>query len=231
MIDRRESDNFFTYTSGRWLWDEEYQLKQRTIQFDVEALKAAAAHAVDADSCVEMLKYREGNFNKIFLLKMDNGVELIARIPHPNAGLPHFTTASEVATLSFLRNHLKINVPKVFDWCSNRASTPVGAEYILMERVSGVELSTRWETLNDADRTLFLKDYFPIEKKLSEIEFPKYGSLYFKDDVQNVSNSDVIFDQYVVGPTTSLAFMNGKDNDMDTDRGPCISDQYNRANN
>ena len=49
MIDRRESDNFFTYTSGRWLWDEEYQLKQRTIQFDVEALKAAAAHAVDAD--------------------------------------------------------------------------------------------------------------------------------------------------------------------------------------
>jgi aminoglycoside phosphotransferase (APT) family kinase protein len=87
-----------------------------------------------------MSKLGEGNFNKIFLLKMDDA-EVVARIPHPNAGPPHFTTASEVATLFFLRNHLKINVPKVFGWSSNASSTPVAAEYILMERASGVELS------------------------------------------------------------------------------------------
>ena len=99
-----------------------------------------------------------------------------------------------------------------------------------MERVSGVELSTRWETLNDADRTLFLKDYFPIEKKLSEIEIQSMAVCTSKT-MYRMFEFDVIFDQYVVGPTTSSAFMNGKDNDMDTDRGPCISDQYNRANN
>ena len=170
-----------------------------------------------------MSKLGEGNFNKTFLLKMDNGAEVIARIPHPNAGPPHFTTASEVATLCFLRNHLKINVPKVFGWSSNSSSTPVGAEYILMERASGVELSTRWETLSDADRTRFLKEFFPIEKKLAEIKFPKYGCLYFKDDLLNISKSDVIFDQYVIGPTTSLAFWNEK-SDIDVDRGPCKSD-------
>jgi len=219
FVDR---NNFFTYTSGRWLWDEEYQLKQRSIRFDVQALAAAAAQSVVADSCVEVSKLGEGNFNKTFLLKMDNDVEVVARIPHPNAGPPHLTTASEVATLSFLRNHLKINVPKVFSWSSNASSTPVGAEYILMERANGVELNSRWETLSDADRTRFLKEYFPVEKKLAEIKFPKYGCLYFKDDLPNISESDVIFDQYVVGPTTSLAFWS-ETSDIDIDRGPCKS--------
>jgi hypothetical protein len=46
---------------------------------------------------------------------MDNGSEIIARIPHPNAGPPHLTTASEVATLTFLREQLQTDVPKVFD--------------------------------------------------------------------------------------------------------------------
>lgn len=220
LVDHEGSDDFFTYTSGRWLWNEEYQLKQRSIHFDVQALQETAAHVTGANSCVEMSKLGEGNFNKNFLLKMENGIELIARIPHPNAGPAHFTTASEVATLSFLRDHLKINVPKVLGWSSKSSSTPVGAEYILMERAKGVELSARWETLDDADRARFLKELFPIERELAEINFPKHGCLYFKESLPNISNSDVIFDRYAIGPTTSLAFWN-ETGDVDIDRGPC----------
>lgn len=43
----------------------------------------------------------EGNFNKAFLLTMDDGNEVIAKIPCPNAGPRLLTTASEVATLKF----------------------------------------------------------------------------------------------------------------------------------
>lgn len=34
---------------------------------------------------------------------MDNGYEVIAKLPNPNAGPPHYTTASEVATVNFVR--------------------------------------------------------------------------------------------------------------------------------
>jgi hypothetical protein len=33
---------------------------------------------------------------------MDNGKEVVAKIPNPNCGQPHFTTASEVATMQFV---------------------------------------------------------------------------------------------------------------------------------
>lgn len=34
---------------------------------------------------------------------MNDGNEVIAKVPNPNAGRPHFTTASEVATMDFVR--------------------------------------------------------------------------------------------------------------------------------
>jgi hypothetical protein len=43
---------------------EVYQLKQRTISFDVLALQEAAVRSVSARSCVQMSKLGEGNFNK-----------------------------------------------------------------------------------------------------------------------------------------------------------------------
>lgn len=48
------------------------------------------------------MKFQEGEYNKVFLLILDNGAEIIARIPNPNAGPSHYTTASEVATMDFV---------------------------------------------------------------------------------------------------------------------------------
>ena len=61
-----------------------------------------AAEAVGSKSCINITKYPDGMYNKTFLLTMNNGVEAIAKLPTPNAGLPHFTTASEVATMDFV---------------------------------------------------------------------------------------------------------------------------------
>jgi hypothetical protein len=48
------------------------------------------------------MKFREGQYNKVFQLIMDNGAEVVAKIPNPNAGPAHYTTASEVATVDFV---------------------------------------------------------------------------------------------------------------------------------
>jgi hypothetical protein len=49
-----------------------------------------------------MTKIPEGLYNKMFFLKMENGREVLGRIPNPNAGHPQLVVASEVATLDFV---------------------------------------------------------------------------------------------------------------------------------
>jgi hypothetical protein len=55
---------------------------------------------------VQVVKISEGQFNQVFLLTMDDGREVIAKLPNPNAGRTHFTTASEVATMNFVHRPL-----------------------------------------------------------------------------------------------------------------------------
>src|SRR5208282_997664 len=132
---------FYKYTSGRFLFDEDVQLRQRYKKFSVPALKDVAAKAVSASSCQSITKPSEGWSNKVFLLTMDTGKQIIARIPHPQAGSAHYTTASEVATMHYLRKKLNIPVPRVFAYSSNSRNA-VGSEYIIMEKVDGVNLSS-----------------------------------------------------------------------------------------
>ena len=97
-------EEFFRYSSGRWIWDEEQQLRERFRKFNVPELQHVAAESVGARACVSMTKLAEGSFNKIFRLIMDNGKVAIARIPNPNAGPEYYTIASEVATMDFVWN-------------------------------------------------------------------------------------------------------------------------------
>lgn len=48
-------------------------------------------------------KCAEGLHNKGFILTMDNGCEVFAKLPNPNAGPARFTIASEIATRKLVR--------------------------------------------------------------------------------------------------------------------------------
>ena len=95
-------EHLFQYTSGRWLWDEEQQLRDRYKVFNVAELQSLAAKAIGSDGCISITKLGEGGYNKVFRLVMGDGRAVLARIPNPNAGPPFNTTASEVATMEFV---------------------------------------------------------------------------------------------------------------------------------
>lgn len=65
-------------------------------------LARIAAQSVGSQSCRKVEKYQEGRCNKIFLMTTEDGKEVIAKVPQPNAGHPYFTTASEVATMDYV---------------------------------------------------------------------------------------------------------------------------------
>ena len=95
-------DTLYGYTSGRFLWEETSQRAWRWLEFTVDELAHIAAKCVGSQPCVQLSKLPEGSFNKTFLFTMSDGKEVVAKLPCPNAGLAHFTTASEVATMDFV---------------------------------------------------------------------------------------------------------------------------------
>jgi hypothetical protein len=100
--DLQYGQDLFNYTRGHFVCNEKHEMLQRHVRFDVNELARCAAEAVGAKTCVGIAKYPDGMYNKSMLLTMDDGSRVVAKVPNPNAGLPHLTTASEVATMDFV---------------------------------------------------------------------------------------------------------------------------------
>ncbi|KAK2760891.1 hypothetical protein FQN54_002131 [Arachnomyces sp. PD_36] len=210
----------FNYSSGRWLWDEANQLRRRYQPFDIEQLKQTAAKSVNAKSCISMTKLSEGSYNKAFSLIMDNGVQVVARIPNPY--LPQrVSTASEVATLDFLRNELEIPVPQVFAWSSDK-DQPVGAEYIIMEKAPGQELWKSWPSMDVSEKVDVVSQLAKIQAKVCSVDFKYYGSLYYRgtDDHQHIPG---VPSRFCIGPSSAIQFWEADRTAIDKYRGPWSS--------
>ncbi|KAJ9214015.1 hypothetical protein DTO166G4_4460 [Paecilomyces variotii] len=163
-------EDFFRYTSGRWLWDEERQLRDRYRRFNVRKLQEISANSIGSEKCVSMIKVAEGGYNKIFRLIMDDGKVAIARIPNPNAGPKFYTTASEVATMEFARTVLDIPVPRVYAW-SAVDDNSVGSEYIIMEEAAGTPLENGWEALTPRSKLEVMREIAKLEQKMLSLSF------------------------------------------------------------
>lgn len=208
-------------------------MAERYVRFDVSELMRIAGKAVGREQCTDIVILTERGFNKIFLLTMDDGYEVIARIPTPIAGPSHYTTASEVATMDFLRTRLKIPVPKVFAWASRiDSSNPVGAEYIIMEKMRGETLSSLWKSLSQKQLVEVIKDLVGIEDRILSTSFPSYGSLYYKQDLEgkfqqfrpcDQNAEDLLSANFCIGPIVDRSFWANERGQMTLDRGPCLS--------
>ncbi|KAL8992780.1 MAG: hypothetical protein Q9188_007499, partial [Gyalolechia gomerana] len=164
-------------------YNEPIRLAERYLKFNVEGLKSVAASAVGRGEgdVASLSKLAEGGFNRTFTITMRDGLELIARLPYPITVPKRYATASEVATIQFAEHH-GFPVPKIYDY-STTAANPVGAEYVIMEKVSGKPLRTRWHSLTLDDKCKVLDQLVQVEAALFSIELPASGSIYHKTDL------------------------------------------------
>ncbi|EAW12144.1 uncharacterized protein ACLA_061040 [Aspergillus clavatus NRRL 1] len=184
-----------------------------------------------------MEKLGEGSYNKSFKLTMANGKAVIARIPNPNAGPSFWTTASEVATMDFLRNILHLPVPKVLAWNATvDAANRVRAEYIIMEHAAGKNLADEWHEMELELKARTMKDIVNIQQKLLSVRFSGYGFLYYRRDAPASSQPatadgdglspqlrNQIAEQFSVGPVVDTSFWYKERGHMEIDRGPWTS--------
>ena len=199
-------EDLFRYTSGRWIYNETKRLEERRLDFNVPALIEVATAAVNRprDQFQSICKLAEGGFNRVFELTMQDGLKVIARLPYPSTQPKTLATASEVATMDLVRKY-EIPTPKIFAYSAD-ASNSVGAEYMIMEKVSGRCSGDIWYDLPHDERVKILRQIVGIEAKLFAIPLPAYGSIYYDKDLPNHFERVQIEDdkKLCVGPDVSL---------------------------
>lgn len=110
--------------------------------------------------------------------------------------------------MDFLQTVLKLPVPEVLTY-SATSDNPIGAEYILMERVEEESLFSRWLSLTTDEVKDFRTQIADMERKIFDSHFPAYGSLYYKKDLDREPQIPAV-ESFVIGPVSAQQFCHGE---------------------
>jgi aminoglycoside phosphotransferase (APT) family kinase protein len=220
------------------------RLRERRRVFDIPGLFRIIAKALPCktEEIVGFRKLGEGGLNRTFLITLDTGFQLVARIPYRILIPKAYALASEVATMDFLRSK-GLPIPKVYVY-SFTSKNEAETEYILMEYAEGVDLSQIWFDLKE-DEIISLKDQLAkVESTMMSISFPAGGSIYYARDLKELSgnegipleedNEGIPLDEQIesislekvrfcIGPDVSVPLWYGRREQLDVFRGPCTS--------
>jgi hypothetical protein len=167
------------------------------------ALVSAASKARDGLQCIvpalersakgqlnlELIQSQMGGQNCHVDIEFEDGTVWLARIRLDDPLLPPKPTRtyifmSEIATLRFLEK-TGVPAPKVYTYAAESSVNPVGASYMLMEKLPGVPL--QWDEATSEQRTKVMGQLVDIFLKLEKRPLPTSGSLCLNHNVPKVS--------------------------------------------
>ena len=241
---KHANDKLFRYTSGRWMYvlyhfpkqrqfqilicrsyNEHLRLAERYHKFNIPPLLEITANACNRQTTdiTSFTKLSEGGFNRIFQLTFSDGKCVLARLPYPTTMPRYYTVASEAATLDFLRGH-GIRTPEVYVYCSRAGEggdgNPVGAEYIIMEKLDGIPLGEVWYTMTPDEQFKVMRQVVELEARIMGFDLPAFGSIYYQKDLPTERNVP-LEGAFCIGPMAHWSWWNGGRSNLNIDRGPC----------
>lgn len=173
---------------------------------DIPTIETFSKHYFSLPADVTL--FSEEDFRKSYLINISDGKpypsQYLLSVSSPFAE-PFYETASEVATLSYLREHTTIPVPRVI----SHRSTPVNelaCQWVLMELAPGVPLKAVWEDMvqETKDKVKEAVTRFVHELRDPKRHFTAFGNLYFRKDIEafdsQIRVSSMKDDAYVIGP-------------------------------
>lgn len=121
--------------------------------------------------------------------------------------------------------------PRVFAWSSRERENPVQAEYIVMEKMPGIELEKVWEDMTGRQKYEIVKQLVGFERSFTATRFTSFGSLYYAQDAPELTGNDLLCvnedgtetkcSEFAIGPTNNRMFFDEGRGTVDVDRGPC----------
>ncbi|KAF8551387.1 hypothetical protein OG21DRAFT_1524492 [Imleria badia] len=108
----------------------------------------------------ELKRLAEGGYHKVYDVLQEDG-----------------TSPGVVATLKYLAAQTQIPVPQVYTWNSD-ASNPVGAEYMIMQKMPGISADIRWDTLSMDVKERVVSQVAEYLRVMFALHFDHAGALY-----------------------------------------------------
>ncbi|PPQ69885.1 hypothetical protein CVT25_005590 [Psilocybe cyanescens] len=179
--------------------DDDFYNSHVRVGIDSRALVYAAMHAFSCTLVPEVEYSRGGSFNVLFIMQFPDGFKVVARIPRQEGraqGRVEFT----VAMMTMARYYQDIPVPEVYAWHPTNDNA-VGAPYMLIEWVEGIEPWTQWYNLSGDDRSVLLDElalYHTVFAK--PLPFRGIGSVYFAEHHAEAQISFKDSSAYRLGP-------------------------------
>lgn len=225
-----DTKNFFKYSWGRWLQNDEKERAARETKFDLKGMVDVIKEKVDyfktspenAELEVKTITpYHEGKHHKIYLVTMSDARSYVLRIPY-SIGHKEYREArmkSEVATVDFLKKKVDATIPSVIAWSPTKENR-LESEYMILDYVKGEALMKSWlpGSLDVKAKSGVIQPLVNFMNQISSIKFNKYGSLYFSQDVAKELQTDLpydgetdpeLIDRWRIGPTVESRFWKG----------------------
>ncbi|XBW35749.1 hypothetical protein QEN19_001319 [Hanseniaspora menglaensis] len=180
-----------------------------------------------------MESFHEGKHHHIFKITTNQEKKFILRIPYPKDSDHVIATRlrSEVATQDFAQLKLNIPVPKIYAYGATKLG-PVKSPFILEEFIEGELLMKDWNPMIDdsligethkEELNKVIEPLMKLQSKLASVEFKKFGSLYFANDLQKELKESSSFEEEIyegekgsefdgrwkIGYTTERSFWRG----------------------
>ncbi|KAJ7718083.1 kinase-like domain-containing protein [Mycena metata] len=154
---------------------------ERVIQsFNVEAL-AKRASSVMGKECTSISPIAQGGYNSVFVVTFGDGTDVLIRIAGSSHNEPlsdelaKLVFDSEVATLKYLEANTTIPVPKIY--YSNSDPEEAGANFMIIERLDGVNLDYVWYRMSDEQQEHIVAQWALMHAELSKQTFEAIGCL------------------------------------------------------
>jgi hypothetical protein len=100
-----------------------------------------------------------------------------------------------------------------------------------MEKVHGIQIFKKWDEMGESNRISLIKRLTQWERELCEIQFPAYGSLYYKSSLSDAEMIplDSSIDpggEFCIGPSCDPSWLIQRGHRLlpDVDCGPCMYD-------
>lgn len=186
----------------------------------------------------------EGKHHRVYKVTLSSDKDFILRIPYKLES-DYFISQkikSEVATLDFLNVKLNLDVPRVIAYGDSKQN-PLESPFILMEYIEGDLLMKKWDPLTNSENSEeklkeVIQPISDFQDKLLSVTFNRFGSLYFKEDVDASDSLVAAYDgeedpllknRWKIGPSVEKVFGKNK-NKLDAKQvkkysGPWDSDK------
>lgn len=142
------------------------------------ALEQIARHhlAIHPSTPLTIAFHADGLFNKVYIITSPAlEKEYVLRVTLPMD--PVFKTASEVATIEAVRTFTSVPVPEILAFQAS-SDNDLGFEWILMERMPGVPLRTKWRKMSWNSKEKLVKAMAKFYADMFSNRFHAIGNLY-----------------------------------------------------